>query len=103
LAIRRERGAMSQASLAHALEVTQPMVSDWEAGKKRPGVDQLRKIEGLLRLPAGHFLRIGGYVDVAGERTTEEAIMGDPVLNPDHKQALLAAYESFRESAQRAR
>lgn len=97
-AIERERGRMSQTKLAEAIDVTQPMVSDWEAGKKRPGIDQLEKIERTLNLPAGFFLRIGGYVDTADERSTEKAIMADAVLGPGPKEMLLAAYRDLKRS-----
>lgn len=94
-ALRRARGRTTQQAIADHLGVTQPLVSEWESGKGRPTFDQLLRLEDLLRLPRGYFLRAAGLVDTSSERTTREAVMADPALDPLHKEALLAAYDSF--------
>lgn len=78
------------------------MISDWENGKKAPGVHQLRKLEQVLDLPAGHFLRSGGYVDDPCKRDVEGAIRADPDLGPAFKENLIAAYRAFRAAASEA-
>lgn len=96
-AIRRERkGRASQAELALAVGVTQPMISDWEKGKeKRPSLQHLYAIERFLDLPRGHFLRIAGYVDDPCQRTTEDAIRADTSLAVAYRDNLILAYRAF--------
>ena len=97
-AIKRERGGRSQTDLADLIAVRQATWSDWERGKSKPTVEQIRRIEQVLGVPAGYLLRAAGFVDDPTTRTTAEAIMADPDLDPDFKRTLLRAYRSFRDS-----
>jgi ribosome-binding protein aMBF1 (putative translation factor) len=52
----RNRLGLSQLDLADELNVTQPCVSSWEAGKQTPDMRNLVKLETLFELPQGSLL-----------------------------------------------
>lgn len=52
----RNRLGLSQIDLADELDVTQPCVSSWEAGKQTPDMKNLVKLETLFELAQGTLL-----------------------------------------------
>ena len=52
----RNRLGLSQLDLADELDVTQPCVSSWEAGKQTPDMRNLVKLETLFELAQGTLL-----------------------------------------------
>jgi ribosome-binding protein aMBF1 (putative translation factor) len=52
----RNRLGLSQLDLADELNVTQPCVSSWEAGKQTPDMRNLVKLETLFELAQGTLL-----------------------------------------------
>ena len=66
-----------------------------------PSVRVLRSIAQALDLPAGSVLAQAGLLDEDDAATpgTEAAIVGDPHLTDEQKQALVSVYRSYRQAA----
>lgn len=94
-----ERG-LSQKELATAIGEKQQTVSAWRR-QREPKLDDLRKIEVALRLPAGHFVRLAGYVPP--EVPVEDMILSDDRLPPAERSLLSRTYRLAIESSPAAR
>lgn len=53
----RKKKRMTQAELAIAVGVTQPSISDYESGKKRPTIDTAKKLARALGCTVDDLLR----------------------------------------------
>ena len=93
----RSRG-VSQRDLADLVGRTaQSSVSAWTRGGAAPAPETVFEIERLLELPPGHLSQHLGYVPAGTARSASvpAAIEADPLLEPLHRQALLALYREF--------
>lgn len=89
---------VSQRALADLVGRTaQSSVSAWTRGGAAPAPEVVFEIERLLELPPGHLSQHLGYVPVGATLPTSVsvAVEADPLLEPVHRQALLALYREF--------
>ena len=61
----RIRRGWSQGGLADRLGVAQSLVSTWEAGRRDPGLDQLRRLAAVLDRPILHLIEGQAHLDDA--------------------------------------
>jgi transcriptional regulator with XRE-family HTH domain len=54
----RERAGLTQEMLAEKLGVTQPAVSNWESGDRKPDIFMLKKISTILNCTTDELLAI---------------------------------------------
>ncbi len=70
LRARRVERGWSQAELAGRIGVAQSLVSTWESGAKRPGLDQLRRLAAALDVPILFLLE--GHAELDRQDTAAE-------------------------------
>lgn len=94
----RELARMSVRRLAEVAGVSNPYLSQIERGLRRPSAEILQQIARALKISAESLYARAGLLnddpDEDGSRT-RAAILGDPRLTDDQKQALLHVYDSF--------
>lgn len=101
--LREERG-LSQEAFGLAIGESQQTVSLLEKGRRRATLDDLRRIERVLKIPHGYVVRAAGYVD--DPKTVREAIEADPQLAGDKgawRATVLAAYDRAVELSAKSR
>jgi len=93
----RETARMSVRRLAELAEVSNPYLSQIERGMRRPSAEILQQIAKALQISAETlYVRAGLLSDDASPATgTRDAIINDPKLSPEQRQALLNVYDSF--------
>ncbi|GAA2105179.1 helix-turn-helix transcriptional regulator [Streptomyces albiaxialis] len=95
----RRNAKLSLRQLADAAGVSNPYLSQIERGLRKPSAEILQQLAKALRISAETLYVQAGILD---ERDREDllqvpaAIMADPSINDQQKQALLQIYESFR-------
>ncbi|MGK5530126.1 helix-turn-helix domain-containing protein [Streptomyces sp. URMC 129] len=103
----RRQARLSLRQLAEAAGVSNPYLSQIERGLRKPSAEILQQIAKGLRISAETLYVRAGILD---ERVTEgagdqaagagagvpEAVLADPHLTEQQKQALLQIYRSFR-------
>ncbi|MFG3260440.1 helix-turn-helix domain-containing protein [Streptomyces sp. NPDC048172] len=95
----RRSAKLSLRQLADAAGVSNPYLSQIERGLRKPSAEILQQLAKALRISAETLYVQAGILD---ERDREDllqvpaAIMADPSINDQQKQALLQIYESFR-------
>ncbi|MBU7598221.1 helix-turn-helix domain-containing protein [Streptomyces sp. P38-E01] len=94
----RRNAQLSLRQLADAAGVSNPYLSQIERGLRKPSADILQQLAKALRISAETLYIRAGMLD---ERDREEvevtaAILADPSINEQQKQALLQIYASFR-------
>lgn len=102
LSVRR----VTQRELADRLGVKQPTVSAWISGDAEPAPEIVFRIEEALELGPGTLSRHLGYLPPAAVKTSagvETAILDDPTLSIDAKNALLGAYRAVAGSGKTKR
>jgi transcriptional regulator with XRE-family HTH domain len=97
--IREQRNVarLSVRRLSDMAGISNPYLSQIERGLRRPSAEILQQIARALRISAETLYVRAGILDareVGGDLT--EAILGEPTLSDDQKQALLRIYLSFR-------
>lgn len=98
LAAALRRRGISQRTLADLLGRTaQSSVSAWTRGDTAPGPEVVFEMEQVLEVPPGHLSQHLGYVPagIQPPASVVAAIEADPLLEPVHRQALLALYREF--------
>lgn len=98
LAAALRRRGMSQRVLTDLLGRTaQSSVSAWTRGDAVPTPEVVFEIERIIEVPPGHLSQHIGYVPAGAEppASVVSAIDADPLLEPVHRQALLALYREF--------
>lgn len=94
----REARGITQTDLAHTLGVDQAMCSRWETNPHwNPRIDDITAIDDALGQPRGTLLRTAGYLD--DTTTTEQAVMADPNLTPDGRDAILILLRYYHQRA----
>ncbi|UGY92871.1 helix-turn-helix domain-containing protein [Streptomyces gobiensis] len=94
----RRNAQLSLRQLADAAGVSNPYLSQIERGLRKPSAEILQQLAKALRISAETLYVRAGMLD---EREREEievpaAILADPSITEQQKQALLQIYESFR-------
>lgn len=95
----RRNAKLSLRQLADAAGVSNPYLSQIERGLRKPSAEILQQLAKALRISAESLYVQAGILD---ERDRAEslqvpaAILADPSLQEQQKQALLRIYESFR-------
>lgn len=87
----REERAVSQKELAHALDVAQSAVGNWESGARQPNLDRIRQLASFFEVSVGYLLGaedrpardsdryrvpVLGYVRAGLPLTAEEQVLG---------------------------
>ena len=93
----RKLANLSLRELARLTDVSNAYLSQVERGIHQPSVRVLRSIAQALELPPGTVLARAGLddgTDAVGVGT-EEAILADPRLSAEQRQALIAVYRSY--------
>lgn len=107
--LQRQLADLSLRQLADLTKVSNAYLSQIERGLHQPSLRVLRSIADALNLSADTMLSQAGLFDAAagggepGARTdTEAAILSDPDLAPDEREALVRVYRSLRQRARDA-
>jgi transcriptional regulator with XRE-family HTH domain len=101
LALARRETGMTQERLAVAIGKSQPLVGEWERGRKEPSPADACAAEQILNVqPPGSLTRHLGYLPkwAGGEPlpcTVTDAILSDPHLTDSRKRQLLGVYREF--------
>jgi transcriptional regulator with XRE-family HTH domain len=95
----RVSAELSLRQLAEQAGVSNPYLSQIERGLRRPSAEVLQALAKALRISAEQVYVQAGILSPDDDqvRSVELAILGDPVLTERQKQALLEAYEAFRQ------
>jgi transcriptional regulator with XRE-family HTH domain len=101
--VQRQLSDLSLRQLAGMTKVSNAYLSQVERGLHQPSLRVLRSIADALNLSADTMLAQAGLLDSrsgseepAARTDTEAAILSDPELAPDDRQALLRVYRSLR-------
>lgn len=103
-AIRHQRqlAKMSLRQLSELAQVSNPYLSQIERGLHEPSVRVVRSIAKALNVSAEELLERAGMLDDSDDTSSipaaEAAIVADPELTPEQKDALLAVYRSYRQA-----
>lgn len=94
----RRNAQLSLRQLADAAGVSNPYLSQIERGLRKPSADILQQLAKALRISAETLYVRAGMLDEREREDTEvpAAILADPSINEQQKQALLQIYASFR-------
>jgi transcriptional regulator with XRE-family HTH domain len=100
--MQRQLADLSLRQLADMTKVSNAYLSQIERGLHQPSLRVLRSIADALNLSADTMLAQAGLFDAmagaepGGRSDTEEAILSDPDLSPDDREALVRVYRSLR-------
>jgi transcriptional regulator with XRE-family HTH domain len=110
LRTQRKLADLSLRELAGMTDVSNAYLSQLERGQHQPSVRVLRALADALNVTAQQMVTHAGLIDDAGAEAdedeaakrpagsrslTEGAILADPQLSDEQKQALLAVYHNF--------
>lgn len=100
----RERADLSLRQLSGMTAISNAYLSQIERGLHEPSIRVLKSVADALGLSTESLLAKAGLVSdpIAGQadskppsEITEQAIMEDPLLEPEEKQALIGVYRSY--------
>ena len=97
--IREQRGSarLSLRRLSELAGISNPYLSQIERGLRRPSAEILQQIAKALRISAETLYVQAGILEPPdGTPDLTRAIMADPAVSEDQKQALVRIYLSFR-------
>ncbi len=88
---RELRGYKSQQSFADAFGVKQPTVGNWEAGKRRPPMDTIKRLSRFLDVSVDYLLGLtdekeGPLAEIGVEALDDELITRVKALSPEDRQ-----------------
>jgi transcriptional regulator with XRE-family HTH domain len=98
----RRNAQLSLRQLADAAGVSNPYLSQIERGLRKPSAEILQQIAKALRISAESLYVQAGILEERepgvdrAELSVDAAILADPSINKQQKQALLQIYASFR-------
>jgi transcriptional regulator with XRE-family HTH domain len=106
----RQVANLSLREMARMTDVSNAYLSQIERGLHQPSVRVLRSLAEALNVSAETLLARAGLLDEddgapasaeppAGPERTVAAILADPGLTPEQREALLSVYRSFKPSA----
>jgi transcriptional regulator with XRE-family HTH domain len=101
--IREQRAGarLSLRRLSDMAGISNPYLSQIERGLRRPSAEILQQIARALRISAETlYVRAGILDEREFDGDLASAIMTDPALTDEHKQALLKIYLSFRRESE---
>lgn len=101
----RQVANLSLREMARMTDVSNAYLSQVERGLHQPSVRVLRSVADALNVSAETLLTQAGLIDENAPDTPEEpapgpprtvaAILADPALTPEQREALLSVYRSF--------
>ncbi len=93
----RRTAQYSLRQLAEVAGVSNPYLSQIERGLRKPSAEILQQIARALRISAETLYVQAGILEERREDGLElrAAILADPLINEQQKQALLAVYDTF--------
>jgi transcriptional regulator with XRE-family HTH domain len=93
----RELAQQSIRDLAKRAGVSNPYLSQIERGLRRPSAEILQQIARGLEISAETLYERAGMLDPkeSQDNAVVDAIVTDPKLNDDQKQAMVSIYRSF--------
>jgi transcriptional regulator with XRE-family HTH domain len=97
--IREQRGTarLSLRRLSELAGISNPYLSQIERGLRRPSAEILQQIAKALRISAETLYVQAGILEApSGSPDLTRAILADPTISEEHKQALVRIYLSFR-------
>lgn len=101
--MQRQMADLSLRRMAELTQVSNAYLSQIERGLHQPSLRVLRAIAEALNMSAEVLLAHGGLLDAPADGaaarpagSTERAILSDPDLSDDERDALLRVYRSFR-------
>jgi transcriptional regulator with XRE-family HTH domain len=97
--IREQRGSarLSLRRLSELAGISNPYLSQIERGLRRPSAEILQQIAKALRISAETlYVQAGILEPPTGVPDLTRAILADPGISEEHKQALVRIYLSFR-------
>ena len=100
----RRNAQLSLRQLADAAGVSNPYLSQIERGLRRPSAEILQQIAKALRISAETLYVQAGILEERepgrdrDQLSVDAAILADPSINEQQKQALLQIYASFRDA-----
>ncbi|HLU95235.1 MAG TPA: helix-turn-helix transcriptional regulator [Thermobifida alba] len=92
-----EVAGLSQQELSRRIGVDQTTISKYARGAVQPPLEMLPKVERACGHKLGYILRRAGFVEDIDTRT---AILADPDLSLESRQALVRSYDGLRALAQ---
>lgn len=95
----RRNAKLSLRQLSEAAGVSNPYLSQIERGLRKPSAEILQQLAKALRISAETLYVQAGILDERDRQDLTQvpaAILADPSINDQQKQALLQIYESFR-------
>ncbi|MDK1476212.1 helix-turn-helix domain-containing protein [Streptomyces sp. 549] len=94
----RRSAQLSLRQLADAAGVSNPYLSQIERGLRKPSAEILQQLAKALRISAETLYVRAGMLEERepGETGVVAAVLADPSISDQQKQALLQIYESFR-------
>lgn len=106
----RQVANLSLREMARMTDVSNAYLSQIERGLHQPSVRVLRSLAEALNVSAETLLARAGLLDAdddeeasaeppAGPERTVAAILADPSLTPEQREALLSVYRSFKAGA----
>ncbi|MCL4434692.1 MAG: helix-turn-helix domain-containing protein [Actinobacteria bacterium] len=102
--IREQRNIarMSLRRLSELAGISNPYLSQIERGLRKPSAEILQQIARALRISAETLYVQAGILEPQGsDHDLARAVLEDPYLNEEQKQALIKIYLSFRHENQR--
>jgi transcriptional regulator with XRE-family HTH domain len=100
LRTQRKLANLSLRELAALTDLSNAYLSQIERGLHEPSVRVLRAVADALGVPLATLLAKAGAIDEQAPATAD-AIMSDPLLSDEQKEALLAVYRSYVEERAR--
>jgi len=98
----RQLAKLSLREMARLTDVSNAYLSQIERGLHQPSVRVLRSLADALNVSAETLLTQAGLIDdeadpdvAPGPAQTVAAILADPTLTPEQREALLSVYRSF--------
>ena len=103
----RQLAKLSLREMARLTDVSNAYLSQVERGLHQPSVRVLRSLADALNVSAETLLTQAGLIDddeakpdiAPGPDQTVAAILADPTLTPEQREALLSVYRSFSANA----
>ncbi len=103
----RQLANLSLREMARLTDVSNAYLSQIERGLHQPSVRVLRSLADALNVSAETLLTQAGLIDddeaepdvAPGPAQTVAAILADPTLTPEQREALLSVYRSFSANA----
>lgn len=101
----RRNAQYSLRQLAEVAGVSNPYLSQIERGLRKPSAEILQQIAKALRISAETLYVQAGILEERQEEGLElrAAILADPLISEQQKQALLAVYDAFLKENQDVR